>query len=526
MIRNTLNKGKIFNNLSYNELHKHLIKEKCGKFTKNGSFAVKTGKYTGRSPNDRFIVSSLPSSKLIHWGDINKKIKPIYYENLLNKVNKHLENSKQIYVFDGYCGRSNRKHVRFVTEHAWQYNFVRNMFVRPNQDELTILKNKKPDFTIFNSSDLKLSNPESYSLNSEAFVVLNIEQKTGIIGGTSYAGEMKKGIFSLMNYWLPNNGILTMHCSANVSKINKKDTCLFFGLSGTGKTTLSADSNRLLIGDDEHGWNDRGVFNLEGGCYAKTINLDPKNEPEIYDAIKTNTILENVYVDSINKTPDYFNNSISENGRASYPIYHISNHYTGDIANHPKNILFLTCDAFGVLPPISKLGIEEAMYHFLSGYTAKVSGTERGITEPIAAFSSCYGEPFLPLHPFVYAELLKKKLLQHNTNVYLVNTGWYKGKYGVGERMSISLTRKCIDSVLNNQIDKSQFDTLPIFGLQMPKNIEGVDSTVLNPVNTWSDKKEYYKQSEKLAEMFIQNFSRFSDNSKMMQLQDYGPKLT
>lgn len=523
MITRNLNKHmKIFNNLSYKQLNKHLTKDKSGSFVTNGAFAVKTGKYTGRSPNDRFIVSSLPSSKLINWGDVNKKIKYTEFERLLVKVKTHLNSGKQLYIFDGYCGRSSKKHIRFVTQYAWQYNFVRNMFIRPSKDELVYLSKKEPDFTVYNSSDLKLPDPESYSLNSEAFVVLNIEQKTGIIGGTSYAGEMKKGIFSLMNYWLPQQDILTMHCSANVGKNN--DSCLFFGLSGTGKTTLSADPNRLLVGDDEHGWNNEGIFNLEGGCYAKTINLDKKNEPEIYDAIKTNTIIENVYTDK-NNVPDYYNNSITENGRASYPIYHIQNYYNQDLANHPKNIIFLTCDAFGILPPVSKLNTEEAMYHFLSGYTAKVSGTERGITEPVAAFSSCYGEPFLPLHPFKYAELLKNKILTHNTNVYLVNTGWYKGGYGVGERMSISLTRKCIDSILNNKIEKSQFDTLPIFGLQMPKEIEGVDNSVLNPVNTWDNKKKYYDQSEKLAEMFINNFSRFSENKEMMKLTKYGPSF-
>ena len=513
---------QIFHNLKYKTLNRHLNKEKSGIFANNGSYTIKTGKFTGRSPNDRFIVNSLPSSKSINWGDVNKKIKTIDFDNLYSKIKDHFSNLDNIYIYDGYCGNSSQKHIRFITQYAWQHNFVKNMFIRPDETEAKKLANKKPDFTIINGSDLKITDFKTYSLNSEAFVILNIEKEIGIIGGTSYAGEMKKSIFSLMNYWLPNRNILTMHCSANIGRNN--DTSLFFGLSGTGKTTLSADPNRLLIGDDEHGWNDKGIFNLEGGCYAKTTNLSYDNEPEIFNAIKSNTILENVYIDNDNK-PDYFNNSITENGRASYPLYHISNHYKNNIANHPNNIIFLTCDAFGILPPISKLDIEQAMYHFLSGYTAKVSGTERGINEPVAVFSSCYGEPFLPLHPIKYAELLKKKIIENNTKVYLVNTGWFKGGYGIGQRMSLSLTRKCINSILNNEIEKCHFDKLPIFNLQIPKNIDGIDNLVLNPSNTWDCKKEYFKKSELLASMFIKNFERFSDNQEMKDLDKFGPEL-
>jgi phosphoenolpyruvate carboxykinase (ATP) len=374
------------------------------------------------------------------------------------------------------------------------------MFIRPDSKlETEKLENQEADFTIINASGLKLEKNiiEQLGLNSEAFIILNIEKKIGIIGGTSYAGEMKKSIFSLMNYWLPNDDILTMHYSANFGK--NKDTVLFFGLSGTGKTALSADPNRFLIGDDEHGWNNQGIFNLEGGCYAKTINLNRKSEPEIYDA------------------------NITENGRASYPIHHIKNFSKESVLDHPKNIIFLTCDAFGILPPVSKLTNEEAMYHFLSGYTAKVAGTERGITEPTATFSACYGEPFLPLHPYRYAELLEKKISEHNSNVYLVNTGWYKGGYGKGERMNIELTRSCINSILDNSILNSTFEKLPIFNLSIPNELEYIPNSILNPINTWGNKQEYYKESEKLAQMFISNFERYNDNINMKNLIKYGP---
>lgn len=513
---------KVFRNIKYENLNNHLKEENKGSFVNNGAYSINTGKYTGRSPNDRFIVSNLPSSNMINWGDINKKIKVKDFDKLNYEIENYFSNLDKVYIFDGYCGRSSKKHIRFITQYAWQHNFVKNMFIIPNEMELKELSNNNPDFTIINGSDLKLSNYKSYSLNSEAFVILNIERKLGIIGGTSYAGEMKKSIFSLMNYWLPQDNILTMHCSANIGVNN--DTSIFFGLSGTGKTTLSADPNRYLIGDDEHGWNSKGIFNLEGGCYAKTINLDKNNEPDIFNAIKTNSLVENVYIDN-NNEPDYFNTSITENGRVSYSLNHISNYYKKDIANHPKNIIFLTCDAFGILPPISKLNTDEAMYHFLSGYTAKVSGTERGIVEPKAVFSSCYGEPFLPLNPIIYGELLKKKILKHDTNVYLVNTGWYKGGYSVGERMNISLTRKCIDSILNNDLEKSNFDVLPIFNLKIPKGINGIDNNVLNPINTWDCKKKYFKESEKLALMFIENFERFGNNNEVLKLSEFGPKL-
>ena len=528
MLKNLLSKYSIINNnckinhnLSYQQINNFLNKEN-GVFCNKNAYCINTGKYTGRSPNDRFIVNSLPSSNIINWGDVNRPFKLAHFDNIHKNVIDNYNKTNNIFIYDGYCGtyEKERKHVRILTQYAWQHNFVKNMFIEAKDtDEL---EKKDPDFTIINCSDLSINEPKKYELNSEAFVLYNIERKLGLIGGTSYAGEMKKGIFSLMNLWLPQNNTLTMHCSANIGKNN--DTALFFGLSGTGKTTLSADPNRQLIGDDEHGWCDEGIFNLEGGCYAKTINLSFENEPDIYNAIKSNTLLENVYIDQ-NNCVDYFNTSITENGRASYPIHHIDNYCKNDVSSHPKNIIFLTCDAFGILPPVSKLDSNEAMYHFLSGYTAKVAGTERGIKEPTAAFSACFGEPFLPLHPYVYGNLLKNKIEKHNSNVYLVNTGWYKGGYGTGERMSIKITRNCIDSILNGEIEKCQFEKIPIFNLSIPKNIKNIDSLILNPINTWDNKKDYYIGAEKLAKMFINNFNRYDGYKGISNLKKYGPQF-
>ena len=352
---------------------------------------------------------------------------------------------------------------------AWQQHFVSNMFIKPESHNE--INNFEPDFTIVNACSEVNDKWKEQNLNSDVAIAFNIEKKLAVILGTLYGGENKKGIFSLMNYWLTLENIMSMHCSANVGKDG--DTALFFGLSGTGKTTLSADPNRYLIGDDEHGWDNEGIFNLEGGCYAKTIDLTEENEPEIYRSIKKNALLENVYYDD-KLIPDYTNHTITQNGRVSYPIEHISNWYKPQVADHPKNIIFLTCDAFGVLPPVSKLSNGQAMYHFINGYTSKVAGTERGVTEPTAVFSSCFGEPFLTLHPFRYADLLKEKLEKHKSNVYLVNTGWTGGSYGVGSRMNIKDTRLCIDSILNGDIENSEFIKDPIFGFQVPKSLPGI----------------------------------------------------
>jgi len=381
------------------------------------------------------------------------------------------------------------------------------MFLRPETE--SELDGFEPDFTIINACEVANEEWEKHGLNSEVFVAFNIEKKVAIIGGTHYGGEMKKGIFSMMNYWLPLENIMAMHCSANVGEAG--DTALFFGLSGTGKTTLSADPKRKLIGDDEHGWDNDGIFNFEGGCYAKTINLSKEAEPEIFDAIKRDALLENVYLDGPTNAPDYFNASKTQNGRVSYPIHHIKNYEPTSAGGHPQNVIFLTCDAFGVLPPVARLDSEQAMYHFLSGYTAKVAGTERGITEPQATFSACFGAAFLTLHPSRYADLLQQKLHEHGTHTYLVNTGWSGGAYGTGERMPIKATRKCIDAILEGSIRDATFVKDPVFGFEYPTELPGVPQGILDPRNAWEDKEAYDAQRLKLANMFKDNYRLYQE---------------
>ena len=393
------------------------------------------------------------------------------------------------------------------------------MFIRPKTREE--LNNFEPDFTIINACSKTNEEWKKHNLNSDVAIAFNIEKRVAVILGTWYGGENKKGIFSLMNYWLPLDGIMSMHCSANVGK--EGDTALFFGLSGTGKTTLSADPNRKLIGDDEHGWDDDGIFNFEGGCYAKTINLSEENEPDIYRAIKRDALLENVYQNE-DGTPDYFNTSITENGRVSYPIYHIDNWHEPQMGDHPKNIIFLTCDAFGVLPPVSKLSSGNAMYHFLSGYTAKVAGTERGITEPQATFSACFGAAFLTLHPTKYAELLKEKLELHDSTAFLVNTGWTGGAYGVGERMSIKQTRACINSILDGSIHKQEMRKDTLFNFEVPIELDGVPKNVCNPRKAWEDKELYDKQSIELAKMFRDNYLQYTGEG-IPDYTEFGPQI-
>ncbi len=495
---------KVYYNPDYETLFRHEIEQKEGVETELGAVAVDTGIFTGRSPKDKYFVKQPPSEKYIAWGDINQPISKEIFDELFENVKNYLS-GKELYIMDAFAGASDesKKAIRVVTEIAWQAHFVKNMFIRPTKEEL---KNFHPDFTLYVAANLKNEKYKEHGLNSDVFIVFNIEENVAIIGGTWYGGEIKKGIFSMMNYWLPLEGKLSMHCSANIG--DKDDVALFFGLSGTGKTTLSADPNRRLIGDDEHGWDDKGVFNFEGGCYAKVIGLDKEKEPDIYAAIKRDALLENVVVDEKGKV-DFNDASKTENTRVSYPIYHICKHKEDLRGPHPKNIIFLSADAFGVLPPVSKLTKEQAMYYFLSGYTAKVAGTERGITEPVATFSACFGEAFLPLHPTVYAKLLGEKIDQHNVNVYLVNTGWTGGPYGVGERMSLPATRACINAILDGSINDAEFETLPIFNLAIPKTIKGVDSAILNPRNTWADKEAYDKQLEHLAKLFIENFKRY-----------------
>jgi len=515
------NIGEVYYNLSYDELQAHEVNRGECKISTTGTAMCDTGIFTGRSPNDKYFVDQAPSNRHIAWGEVNHKIDKEIYNELLDLSLSQLS-GKNIYIMDVFAGasRESRRKIRFVSEVAWQAHFVKNMFIRPTEEEL---EDFEPDFTVYNACKTVNKKYKEHGLNSDVYVVFNIEENTAIIGGTWYGGEMKKGIFSMMNYWLPLEGKLPMHCSANVGK--EGDVCLFFGLSGTGKTTLSTDPNRALIGDDEHGWDDNGVFNFEGGCYAKVINLDAKSEPEIFGAIVKDALLENVVADE-NGNVDYEDGSKTENTRVSYPIEHIENHKANLQAGHPKNIIFLTADAFGVLPPVSKLSKEQAMYYFLSGYTAKVAGTERGITEPQATFSACFGEAFLPLHPTVYAKLLGEKIDEHNVNVYLVNTGWTGGPYGRGKRMSIKDTRACIDGILNGSINNAEFDTLPIFNLRIPKTLDGVeDNTVLNPRETWENKEEYDTMMMKLVEMFRKNFHRYDGNGDEFDFASAGPQL-
>lgn len=514
------NTQKIFHNLSFDELIAHELANGECVMTNSGATTVDTGIFTGRSPKDKYFVNQDPSNNYIAWGDVNKKIDKAVFDELLVVARQQLSN-KDLYVTDVFCGSSasSKRSIRFVSEIAWQSHFVTNMFIRPTAEELTTFK---PQFTVLNACKAVNSQWENHGLNSEVFVLFDIEANLCIIGGTWYGGEMKKGIFSMMNYWLPLEGKLAMHCSANVGPAG--DTCLFFGLSGTGKTTLSTDPKRALIGDDEHGWDDEGVFNFEGGCYAKVINLDPSSEPEIYAAIRRGALLENVVYDE-DGLVNYEDGSKTENTRVSYPIEHIENHQPSLQADHPQNIIFLSADAFGVLPPVSKLSKEQAMYYFLSGYTAKVAGTERGITEPVATFSSCFGEAFLPLHPTVYAKLLGEKIDKHNVNVYLVNTGWTGGGYGVGKRMSIKDTRACIHAILDGSISNSEFETTNTFRFEIPKTLNGVDSKILNPANAWASREDYLKQRDHLAGLFTKNFVKYTDGKNGFDYSAAGPKV-
>jgi phosphoenolpyruvate carboxykinase (ATP) len=515
------NIGNVFYNTDYNELLAHEINHNECKLSTSGAAICDTGIFTGRSPKDKYFVDKKPSNENISWGDINQPISEDIFDELLDLTKSQLS-GKDIYIVDAYCGASDasRRKIRFISEVAWQAHFVKNMFIRPTDAELLKFE---PDFIVYNGCKATNDKYKEHGMNSDVYVLFNIERNISIIGGTWYGGEMKKGIFSMMNYWLPLEGKLSMHCSANVGDAG--DVCLFFGLSGTGKTTLSTDPDRALIGDDEHGWDNDGVFNFEGGCYAKVINLDPRSEPEIFGAITKDALLENVVYDNTGRV-NYEDGSKTENTRVSYPIEHIENHKENLHAGHPNNIIFLTADAFGVLPPVSKLTKEQAMYYFLSGYTAKVAGTERGITEPQAAFSACFGEAFLPLHPTVYAKLLGEKIDEHHVNVYLVNTGWTGGAYGTGKRMSIKDTRACIAGILNGSINDAEFDNLDIFNLAIPKSLKGVkDYNVLNPRNTWDDKDEYDRALANLGKMFQENFKRYDGHGDEFNFSSAGPQV-
>ncbi len=512
------NIGNVYYNLSYDELQIHEMNKNECKISSTGTAICDTGIFTGRSPKDKYFVNQAPSNEHISWGNINKKIDKDIFDELF-KFTKNQFSGKDIYIMDVFTGASkeSRKSIRFISEVAWQAHFVKNMFIRPTKEEL---KDFKPDFTVYNACKTTNRKWKEHGLNSDVYVCFNVEDNISIIGGTWYGGEMKKGIFSMMNYWLPLDGKLSMHCSANVGKSG--DVCLFFGLSGTGKTTLSTDKDRALIGDDEHGWDNNGVFNFEGGCYAKVIDLKEESEPEIFNAIRKDALLENVVVINDGGEVDYSDKSKTENTRVSYPIEHIENHKEDLQAGHPQNIIFLTYDAFGVIPPVSKLNKEQAMYYFLSGYTAKVAGTERGITEPVTTFSACFGEAFLPLHPTVYAKLLGEKIDEHGVNVYLVNTGLN----GQGKRMSIKDTRACINGILNGSINSAEFDTLDVFNLQFPKALDGIkDNSILDPKNTWDSEDEFNKTLTDLAGKFIENFNRYNDNGSEFDYSIAGPKI-
>ncbi len=494
-----------------------------GVATELGAVNVMTGVYTGRSPKDKFIVLDEKSENTVWWTtpeypNDNKKASQEAWDACKTLALNELS-GKKLYVVDGFCGanKDTRMAVRFIVEVAWQAHFVTNMFIRPTAEELADFT---PDFIVYNASKAKLTNYKELGLNSETAVVFNLTTREQVIINTWYGGEMKKGMFSMMNYFLPLKGIASMHCSANTD-LNGENTAIFFGLSGTGKTTLSTDPKRLLIGDDEHGWDDNGVFNFEGGCYAKVINLDKESEPDIYNAIKRDALLENVTVRE-DATIDFADKSVTENTRVSYPIEHITN-IVRPISAGPaaKNVIFLSADAFGVLPPVSILDNEQAKYYFLSGFTAKLAGTERGITEPTPTFSACFGQAFLSLHPTKYAEELVKRMEQSGAKAYLVNTGWN----GTGKRISIRDTRGIIDDILNGDIDKAPTKTLPIFNFVIPTELPGVDPKILDPRDTYADPKEWEGKANKLAEMFIANFKKFENNEAGKKLVAAGPQL-
>jgi phosphoenolpyruvate carboxykinase (ATP) len=495
-------------NLTAPRLYEATIRRGLGRMTHGGPLVVDTTPYTGRSPKDKFVVRDESVESNVAWGAVNQPIAPEVFDALYDRATAHLSD-KVLYAQDLYGGADpdHRLPIRVISESPWASLFARTMLVRIEDEQE--LAAHKPEFTIVHSPGFKAV-ADRDGTRSEAYVLLNLSRKLVLIGGTGYAGEIKKSVFSLLNYLLPLKGVMSMHCSANVGASG--DVALFFGLSGTGKTTLSADPDRPLIGDDEHGWSDTGVFNFEGGCYAKMIRLREKDEPEIFETTRRfGTILENVVMDDESRKLDLDDATLTENTRGAYPISSIPNTVPGGRAGHPKNIIFLTADAFGVLPPISHLSPEQAMYYFLSGYTAKVAGTERGIVEPQATFSACFGEPFLPLHPNVYAKMLGDKIREHKPRVWLINTGWTAGPYGTGHRIAIPHTRAMIRAVLEGKIGESQLITDPFFGVSRPKSVPGVPDEVLDPRETWADKDAYDAQAAKLAGMFRENFNRYGD---------------
>jgi phosphoenolpyruvate carboxykinase (ATP) len=501
------NVNDIYWNLHTPALYEEAIRRREGSVAHLGPLVVRTGHHTGRSPNDKFIVQEPSSADHVWWGKVNRPFPVDRFEELHRRMVSYLQ-LKDVFVQDCFAGADPRYRlpIRVITEYAWHNLFARNIFIRGTPEEL---EQHQPEFTVIDCPRFHAIK-EVDGTHSELFIILNFSRRLVLIGGTSYAGEIKKSIFSVLNYLLPLRGVLSMHCSANYGPAG--DTALFFGLSGTGKTTLSADSSRTLIGDDEHGWNDRGIFNFEGGCYAKMIRLSPEAEPEIYETTRRfGTILENVTFNTITRHLDLDDDSLTENTRGVYPISHVSNATRTGLGGHPKNIIFLTADAFGIMPPIARLTPDQAMYHFLSGYTAKVAGTEKGVTEPQATFSTCFGAAFMTLHPGVYADLLGRRIAEHKVNCWLVNTGWTGGPYGVGQRMKIAYTRAMVNAALNGELNGVEYIPDPTFGVQVPLHCPDVPDELLIPRNTWSDSKDYDAQACKLAGMFGANFKQFED---------------
>jgi phosphoenolpyruvate carboxykinase (ATP) len=503
-VAHLLEQDKVYRNLFPAPLAEAALRRGEAELAARGSLVAETGKRTGRSPKDKFTIQDSATENKVAWGSGNQPFPPDKFDALYERVLDYLK-GKELFVQDLYCGADPkyRLPIQVINQYAWHNLFVRQLFIRPTAEEL---RTHKPEFTILSAPGFK-ADPKRDGTNSEVFVLVNFSKKLVLIGGTEYAGEMKKSIFGVMNFILPERNVFPMHCSANIGSDGV--TALFFGLSGTGKTTLSADPSRSLIGDDEHGWSATGVFNFEGGCYAKCIRLSAENEPQIYNALHFGSVLENVVLDPATRIPNYDDDSKTENTRAAYPVEYIDNAVIPGFGGHPKNVVFLTADAFGVLPPVSKLTPEQAMYHFMSGYTAKVAGTEAGVTEPQATFSTCFGAPFMPLAPKVYAEMLGRRLREHNAQCWLVNTGWQGGPYGIGKRMSLPYTRAMVNALVEGKLGGVEFEIEPAFGFSIPKSCPGVPAELLKPRNSWQDKTAYDKMAADLSARFAKNFEQF-----------------
>ncbi len=512
--------AKIHRNLAAPHLIEIAICRGEGVLAANGALMCDTGDRTGRSPNDKFLEDSPGIHESIGWGKTNQPITPANFAKLEKMARAHLSKKPELFRFDGYAGAdpNYRLKVSVITEEAWHSLFAKTLFINASAKELTTFT---PDWTIINACNLRLENPAEFGVKGPVAILQSIEQKKVVIIGTRYAGEIKKSIFYAMNYDLPEMGVFPMHCSANVDKSDNTNVALFFGLSGTGKTTLSADPNRPLIGDDEHGWSDKGVFNIEGGCYAKCIKLSQEGEPQIWNAIKFGSVLENCVLDQTTRVPDYDSSAKTENTRVTYPVSFIPGAVIPSVGGHPKNVVFLTADAFGVLPPVSKLTREQAQYYFINGYTSKLAGTEAGVTEPTPNFSACFGGPFLPRPAMVYAEMLAKKIDKHSSDVWLLNTGWTGGPYGVGGRFKLAWTRAFVTAILDGSLRNVKYETHPVFGLQIPVSAPGVPAEVLNPRNTWQDKSAYDAKAQQLAKLFRENDAKYEIADKVRAA---GPK--